>query len=187
MLVLDLETLDVESTAVILSASIVEFTEGDTWDTLLNKALFVKFDAKEQTRDFKRTVSRETLDWWQNQSDEVRKVSLLPSSNDVSASEGIQLIKDYIEKYDTSSQPIVWARSGFDFMVICSLCNAMNVPHVVKHSRFRDIRTAVDILASNSNGGYCDVNLPGFDKSVVQKHNPIHDICYDALQLLYPN
>ena len=185
MLVFDIETLDTESTAVVLSASIVYFEENDTWESLLDKALFVKFNAKEQIDKYKRTVSKSTLKWWNEQSDTAKNVSFLPSNKDVGAEEGIDLIKRYLAN-DPANTKIIWTRGSLDSMVFESLTNAVGTLPLVKYNQYRGIRTGIDILASNSSKGYCDVNLPGFDVNKVVKHDPVHDICYDALMLLYP-
>lgn len=185
MLVFDIETLDTESTAVVLSASIVYFEENDTWESLLEKALFVKFNAKEQIDKYKRTVSKSTLKWWNEQSDEAKRVSFTPSKLDIGAEEGIDKIKRYLAN-EPANTKIIWTRGSLDSMVFESLTNAVGTAPLIRYNQYRDIRTGIDILASDSANGYCDVGLPGFDVSKVQKHNPIHDICYDALMLLYP-
>ena len=50
MFMFDIETLDAESTAVVLSASIIHFEIGEqyTYEQLLERACFVKFNAQEQ-------------------------------------------------------------------------------------------------------------------------------------------
>lgn len=186
MLVFDIETLDTESTAVVLSASIVYFHENSTWESLLDEALFVKFNAKEQIDKYKRTISKDTLKWWEGQSIEAKKVSILPSPNDVSTGDGINMIKRYLAK-DPANTKIIWTRGSLDSMVFESLTRSVGTTPLVMHNQYRDIRTAIDILATDSTKGYCDVNLPGFDVTKVIKHNPIHDVCYDALQILYPS
>ena len=69
MFCFDVETLGVESTSVILSYAIVYF-DPDTrpsYQQLLDKTLFVKLDAKDQIKNYKRTVSKDTIDWWSKQ------------------------------------------------------------------------------------------------------------------------
>ena len=74
----DIETLGVESTTVILSAAIIHFNPEDkpSYDDLLNKALCVKFDSRDQVTRLKRTVDKNTIKWWGEQSEYVRNLAL---------------------------------------------------------------------------------------------------------------
>jgi hypothetical protein len=67
----DIETLDTESSAVVLSASIIHFDLGSTftYEELLSNAMFVKFNVKEQIKDYKRTMNKRTVEWWNQQHD----------------------------------------------------------------------------------------------------------------------
>ena len=186
MLVLDIETLDIESTAVVLSASMVYFDENDTWESLLKKAVFVKFDAKDQIKNYKRTVSKDTLSWWNTQSDDARNVSFNPKPDDVTVEKGISILREYL-KNDTNPTKIIWVRGSLDQMVIDSLCRSAKLEPLARYNHYRDIRTGIDILSESSVNGYCEVRCDNFNKDWVQKHNPIHDIAYDAMQLLHPN
>ena len=69
MFMFDVETLNAESTAVVLSASIIHFEVGQkySYEDLLARALFVKFDAKEQIEKYKRSADKETIEWWSKQ------------------------------------------------------------------------------------------------------------------------
>ena len=185
MLVFDIETLDLESTCVILSAAMVYFEENSTYESIVENSLFVKFDAKEQIQKYKRTVSKSTLDWWAKQCDFARNTSLTVSKNDISAYDGIKLLRDYL-KVDPSPNKIIWTRGNLDQLAIDSLCNAVGVPPLLKYNQYRDVRTGLDLLASTSENGYCKVSLPDFTIQKVVKHDPVSDAAYDAIMLLYP-
>lgn len=186
MFVMDIESLDVDSTAVILSCAIVYFEEGSTFESLLKETLFVKFDAKEQIQKYKRTVSKSTLAWWAKQSDHAKAISFKPSAiQDVPAIEGINKLRMYLER-DPNPKKIIWTRGTLDSMCIESLCRAADIPALVLYNQIQDVRTAINLLSPSATNGYCEVDYPGFDKSKVQKHDPVHDVCYDAIQLLYP-
>lgn len=185
MFMLDIETLDVESTAVILSASIVLLEENSTFDSLLSSCLFVKFDSKEQIQKYKRTISKDTLEWWSKQSDHAKSISLTPSLTDISAVAGIEAIRSYLSK-DPSAKKIIWTRGSFDSMVLDSLCRALDIPVLIRYNQYMDLRTGINLLSKSPNNGYCEVNHPDFDIKKVQRHDPRHDICHDGMQLLYP-
>lgn len=192
--VFDVETMDLESTGIILNAAIVYFDlELDSiqdespdvfFQRLLDRTLFVKFDSKDQHR-MGRTVSKSCLDWWATQDAAVRKFSLAPSDQDVSAAEGVQLIKDYIATHGDADS-FVWIRGTLDQLVLDSLCRKLGfdgTADFAHYNRWCDIRTMLRLCKdTTSRRGYC--KIPKFNLDLVAKHNPIHDVCYDALQIL---
>ena len=182
MFILDLETLDIESSAVILSAAILHFDETKeyAYDQLLSRTCFVKFNLKEQVQQYKRTVSKETIAWWKSQSEETKKVSFYPSDRDTNLLVGLNKLKDYVDSNE--GERIVWVRGTLDQITFNSLCKAAKFPPLFPFKNYMETRTAINLLKETAKSGYCDV--PGFDKNLVIKHNPIHDVCYDALQIL---
>lgn len=187
MFMFDIETLDTESTAVILSASIIQFdlNETYTYEQLLEKALFVKFDVKEQIENYKRTISKQAVEWWGKQHSHVRKLSVTPSEEDVSASEGLLQIKEYITKHSSGQDEAFWARGSLDQMAIDSLSYKLGIEPIAPYYVWRDVRTAVDILCESSNNGYCTVKHPSFQQHQVIKHHPTHDCALDIMMLMY--
>lgn len=187
MFVFDIETLGVESTTVILSAAIIHFdpTEKPDYDKLLADSLFVKFDAKEQIEQYKRTITKSTIDWWAGQHSAVRKMSFDPDPiKDLPATEAFAKINDYMKRFPNYDKCVVWARGSLDQMAIDSLARKVGVPEITRYNLWRDVRTAIDCLYDGNNG-YCDVDHPTFKSYDVVKHNPIHDAALDVMQLLY--
>lgn len=182
MYMFDIETLDTESTAVVLSAAIVFFEQGDDYETLLNKSLFVKFNSKIQTAKYGRTISKETLEWWANIHPSIRKTSFDPSPDDLSPEDAINALKKYIAKYGDA---LIWARGSLDQMVIDSLTLKLGMDRILPYNKWRDVRTGVECLCSTANNGYCEIDHPTFAKHNVIKHDPVHDCAYDAMMLLY--
>ena len=185
MFMFDIETLDVESTTVILSAAIIRFDPTDgtrTYDDYLKDALFVKFDAQEQMSMYKRTVSRETMEWWAKQHDYVRKTSFTPNKDDLSVIEGLEKIVEYIGK---DRETTFWARGSLDQMAIDSLCKVAGVELIAPYHVWRDIRTALDCLTETSKQGYCQLKIPFDVGSNVIKHHPTHDCAYDIMMLVH--
>lgn len=180
MYIFDIETLGTESTSVVLSASVIEFeaTEKYTYEELLSKALFVKFNVKEQIETYNRTVDKDAISWWKKQTEYAQSISLKPTSMDLSVIQGIQNLKDYIDPKQK-----IWARGSLDQMVIDSLCRSAKVESISQYNNWRDIRTAIDLLKDTANNGYCDI--PNFNKQDVIKHHPTHDCAYDIMMLLY--
>jgi hypothetical protein len=191
----DIETLDLESTAVILSAAITCFELNDAnlyssstelFNELLKRGHLIKFDAKDQV-SLGRTVGKSTLDWWATQDKEVRKYSLTPTPNDVSAKEGIERIINYVKFWGGQKDGLFWIRGGLDQLCTESLCKkvgyANGVGDILHYNRWCDVRTFLRLMKDTTDRqGYCTV--PDFDKNLVAKHNPLHDVCYDALMML---
>lgn len=185
MFILDIETLGVESTAVVLSAALIHFDpeKQPTYQDMLDDACFVKFNAKQQL-DAGRTVSKSTLDWWKTQHEYVKKVSLDPSRDDMTVENGMQKFYDYMAKFPNPHKQTMWARGSIDQLSIDSLAVKFGLQEITPYNVWRDVRTAVDILYGTTNG-YVDVVHPTFKRHEVIKHHPVHDAAYDAMQILY--
>lgn len=190
--VFDIETLSTESTAVVLSAAIVyvDLTkESHTWESLYSDSLFVKFSVEEQAKTFKRLIEKSALDWWEKQCDITKKLSLYPKKSDLDAKSGIQILRKYITEHADPAKTLCWIRGSIDQLCIDSLAKNCGEEAIFPYANYRDVRTYVDIVATNPVRGYCGIDktkYPGYDRNKVIKHDPISDICLDALMILYP-
>lgn len=185
MFMFDIETLGVDSNAVILSAALVYFEPGknQSYQDLLDGACYVKFNAKEQIA-MKRSVDLGTLEWWKNQHQYVRQLALEPSGDDVTAVEGLTILNNYMNKFTNSRKQTMWARGSLDQLAIDHLAGKVDCQPFTGYNMWRDVRTAVDILYGTTNG-YCEVEYPGFERAAVIKHHPVHDCALDAMMLMY--
>lgn len=185
MLIFDVETLATESTCVVLSAAMIYFdpTTKPTYQSLLDSAVFVKFDAKEQVK-LGRKVDKATLEWWDRQPAFVKSKSFDRSDDDVSAAEGLQILKNYITNTPLKENQTIWIRGSLDQLSIDSLAKTIDTAPIMPYNMYRDIRTAVDMLYGTTNG-YVDIIHPEFDKHLVVKHVPYHDCAFDAMMLCY--
>jgi len=186
MFMFDIETLGVESTSIVLSAAIIHFEFGDTrtFQELVDSACFVKFDVKEQKEEMNRVYSQGTIDWWKKQSEIARKTSLHPNPNiDVFAVAGIEKIRSYMMDHGGTNQ-IIWARGSLDQMAFDSLCYSAKIEPLVRFNKWRDVRTAVDLLASDASDGYCKIKNFNPDLHVI-KHIPQQDCALDIMMLLH--
>lgn len=182
--IFDVETMGIESTCVILSAAMTYVGDENnyTYDDLLKSSIFVKFDAHEQL-NAGRTVTQSTVDWWKSLDKEIIRKSYKPSTEDISVNLGLSKLRDFYNENKKSKNDIVWIRGQLDSLAIDSLANSFNQEIIVPWWNYRDVRTAIDLLKATGKRGYC--NIPNFDKSIVKKHDPIHDCVYDAMMLLY--
>ena len=192
MLCFDVETLGAESNSVILSAAIVyiDINAKNTWETLYENTLFVKFNVREQIQKYNRVTDKDTITWWNKQCDIAKNQSYIPSKNDLPAKEAIACIRKYIKSKCDPKTTLIWTRGSLDRSVIDSLCKVTGDEPIMQYANYRDMRTYVDLVATEPVRGYCSINAesyPGvWDRNVVIKHNPIDDVVLDALMLLYP-
>jgi hypothetical protein len=186
----DIETLDVESSAAVLSIAMIEFAldEKPVYKDLLNRAHFIKLDAREQITKYKRTVDKATLEWWSKRSKLVRDVSLTPKPDDLPLLEGLEKIRTLSGcsmDMKKNFQVMFWQRGGLDQVVFESLCRSADHPVFTHYSNWRDVRTALDLTVEGCVHGYAPV--PWMDQDTVHKHDPVADCAYDICQLLVNN
>jgi hypothetical protein len=187
MIVYDVETLGKESNATILSMAAVYFDpeKKTTPQEMRDNAFFVKLKAEDQIKRLGRTVTKSSLSWWNKQCDNVKEVSLRPKPDDVTIEVGIEGLREWAKKMDPRGKCIVWARGNLDQLVLDSMEEKLEVEPVFFFNRWRDVRTAIDLL-KNTTTGYCQVDYPGFNASLdITKHNPIDDCVFDAMMLMY--
>ena len=187
MFVYDVETLGKESSAVILSMACVYFDpiKKPSPDEMRETAFFAKFNAKDQMERLGRTMTRSSLDWWAKQCDNVKAISFKPSDNDVLIEDGIEAMRAWSKTFPLNDKCWVFARGNLDQLVLDSIEEKLGIEPVFFFNRWRDVRTAIDLLKGTTSG-YCKVDYPGFDPYLhITKHNPIDDCIYDAMMLQY--
>ena len=187
MFMFDVETLNKNSSSVILSMACIHFDPDakPSPETLRKDSIFIKFDAQEQIKQYKRSVSKSTIDWWAKQCENARIKSFKPSDIDVSAKNGLEQLSKWANTYGNDKKKWVWARGNLDQSVLDSLCDDVEIEPVFEYHRWRDVRTAVDFLYNTENG-YCKIEYPGFDSFLhVTKHNPVDDCILDVMMILY--
>lgn len=188
--VFDIETLGIESTAVVLSAALL-YVDPDTLPTdnnkayaaLLKECCVVKFDAQEQIEHTPaRTVDTGTVAWWTKQSYAAKNFSLRRGEIEYSVKDGSEKLVEYLKSKPNALKLPIWVRGSLDQPLYGSLLRSFQLPELMRYNNFRDVRTAVELLYPSSAAGY--VEIPDFNDAVVIKHIPTHDCVYDALQLL---
>lgn len=183
----DIETLGIESNSIVLSAAIIYFDldERPTLKELIDRALFVKFDAVEQKKAG-RSITPSTLTWWKEQHEYIRKLSFAPRDDDYSMVDGINELRKYVKKYGNGKSDMMWARGGLDQMAIESLARTAGVESFHDYNAWMDIRTALRCLKGNCNDrGY--VHLPDtiMESYEVTKHHPRDDSALDIMMILH--
>jgi len=187
---LDIETLGVESTSVILSVGILYISDTRTrsYQDVLENSIFIKINAKDQIENYKRTVDKNTIEWWKKQGDLQRKYSYVPSSKDVPVTQAIKMCRNWVNSQE-NTKAMVWTRGSMDSSCLDSLFKAAGEDELFPYNQYRDVRTAIDLIYPNtSKNGYVEVDqdkCPGFSLDLVLKHHPVHDSAADICMLLY--
>jgi len=192
MFILDTETLGMDSSSVILSIALLHFdeTKDNTLESLCENTLFLKLLAKEQINEYNRIVDKSTIEWWNKQCDLAKDFSFKPKKSDITVKEAITCLRNYISKYSKDpDKEICWIRGTLDQMVLDSLFNVVNEKKLFYYSNYRDVRTFLAFNTETGMKGYAEIDpelYPGtWNKEDVIKHNPVYDVAYDALQILY--
>ena len=97
---------------------------------------------------------------------------------------GMQKFYNYMAKFPNAKDQTMWARGSLDQLSIDSLAVKFGLEEITGYNKWRDVRTAVDILYGTSNG-YVEVDHPLFVRHEVIKHHPVHDCALDAMMLMY--
>lgn len=187
MYCLDIETLGVESSSVILSAAIIYWSPDEDFDyaELLKRGLYVKFSADAQIK-MGRTVDKGTVEWWSKQGEYQRKLALSRGPDDLSPEDGIAKLRAYYKDVaQADKNKIIWTRGSLDQVCIDSLSRQLKVEDVAPYNVYRDVRTSIDLLCDSAKSGYCEVDHPTFSQFDVIKHHPLHDCAYDIMMLRY--
>jgi len=187
--VLDLETLDTESTSVILSAALVYFEVKlpFTVAELKQQSICVKFDVADQRTNYKRTVSKDTLTWWSKQSRESQIKSLLPSSADLSAEDGLDALADFFHSHGATKNSYIYSRGSFDNIILESLNRAVGNKPLVHFANYRDTRTFISVMYPAAVNNYVEVDktlCTDYDEAAFVHHDPVSDVIKDICMML---
>lgn len=188
---IDFETLSPKHNATVIDLAVVSFNDEDyenlpTFAELKQRALRIKFRLKDQNRH----ISKSTLEWWKQQSPEA-KLNLVPSDQDVSVEQGVDIFLDFLEKNNVHYwNSHLWARGpDFDVCILQDLIMQRlglvdNDPDrmPINFSRTRDVRTAIE-----QNMGQRNVCVAPIKKELLTgfvHHDSVSDVCRDVLMLL---
>jgi hypothetical protein len=190
MFMFDVETLGKESNSVILSMAAIHFDPANPkpYKEYKDSAFFVKFEVEDQIKRLDRKVGKSTMQWWAKQCDNVKAVSFKPNKFDVKFEDGYEQMRKWANTFN-EPKSWVWARGNLDQLILDSFEEQLGIEPIWPFARWRDVRTAIDIMYETDKG-YINVVTPpwvdAFDPKLhVTKHNPIDDCAFDIMQLLY--
>ena len=183
-IIYDFETLGDQYNGVAVSLAVLKFNENNytlnpyNYNDLVSQAEFIKFDVEEQVKTYKRKISKDTLEWWNKQSEQARE-QLKPSPSDVSISDLWKLLTDYMQGMDVRR---VYTRGNmFDPVLMESLLYACDKGIPYPWWNVRDTRSFLDGLLWGS-----DINdkfMPDGCADDFIHHDPRHDIALDVMRM----
>lgn len=113
---IDLETLDTETSAVVTSIGIVCFDR----HLVLDK-LEVHVDIQNQLEFFNRTINKDTLCWWLKREDNARKALTDGQDESMALPQALSRVTNFI-KANNDGSTIVWGNgASFDNAILASL------------------------------------------------------------------
>jgi len=181
----DFETLSQDQQkGVVTSFAMISFSEQRyvnnpyTYEELIDISKYIKFDVEEQVTKFGRKISKETVEWWNEQGEEAKK-QIRPSDVDQSIDSFYEFIVNNcvcanIKKSFTRG-------NTFDPMFLQYLMVDTGHQDPFHWRTVRDTRSMIEGMSfgMNLNNGF----TPGELASKFVKHDPRHDIAMDVMRM----
>lgn len=180
--IIDMETLGKSDSSVILSIGVLACPEEYTTDinALLKNGYYAKLNREEQF-NAGRTADKDTIEWWQSQSDSAKEV--ITNTNLKSITKAQLEIRAFMFEHGYSrKESRIWSRGMIDqrwWQSLCKTCQKYDkdITDFLPFWLWRDTRTALEILTGDPN---CD-NLVNTNNVI--KHNALYDCVLDYLKL----
>lgn len=149
-----------------------------TYDELLKRTKFMKFDVEEQVKKYNKRIEQETLDWWADQGKEAKWI-LKPGKDDKPLAD----IVEFIDQFDPEKIELCYTRGNtFDPMFLDQIfLRDLNEPMKIAWWTIRDTRSFIDALVYGTDMSNKFV-LPEWEEKFVA-HDPRHDIVVDVLRM----
>jgi hypothetical protein len=181
--VVDLETLDISPSAVILTIGAVMF-DINTIDVLdrpredNRREMHLHLENRAQMLNLGRTVTPSTIQWWTKQDEEAKKAIFCDASKYLTLKNALLQLTEFI-----GDKKVYFRGTDFDGAILEHAYQQCELKAPWKYNAKRDIRTFID-AKTGSDCGYID----GLDKpDWITKHRADHDALWDAYQLQLAN
>jgi hypothetical protein len=184
-IIYDFETLSQDQRrGVVTSFAMLPFTQTRFKDNpyefeeLIESCKYIKFDVQDQVDNYKRTMSKDTVQWWSEQGPEARK-QIAPSKNDVSISEFYKWITENAECGIIKKS---YTRGNtFDPMFLQYIMAQTGNPDPFHWRTVRDTRSMIEGMSFGMN--LENSFMPGKLADKFVKHDPRHDIAMDVMRM----
>lgn len=159
-----------------------------TFDELISESVRDKFKARAQMNEQGYILEPGTVQWWKEQSKEVRERVLNPTDEDITIREFCDNIIEYLSK----TKPYYWwSRSNtFDPIILQRLMTDLGLwrefdeKKLLKFWAVRDVRTYIDAKFNFAKGMQSFIPMKDEERwnRVYMQHNSQHDIAGDILR-----
>lgn len=196
-LLIDVETLGVDSNAVLLQIAGVVTDSELSVDDMLASRFQIKLDARQQ-KDSGRTIDAATLKFWKEQPIEVREQVILPSKQDKSMNDAIDEFERIVKQQgfdpERNFNSMIFQRGSKDTDWLTNMWVQNHRPTtLLPWYKVFDIRTAFNVLGvSPKLNGYPDLydianlelksKLDALDQLELA-HNAMHDVGREVIML----
>ena len=175
----DIETLDLVPTGVVLSLGVCTFniTRQDSFEELVAQSTNILLDKSIQILSG-RTVSQDTMNWWEQQGMEAQLV-LNPEHASDPNTLFTELNKHYTKVgFQPDRKKTRWfSRGYFDIAFMDDFCRTFQLDPMIKFWTWRDVRSFLDGQGLGSQNQKMD------QPAGMIPHNSAHDAAFDAFMM----
>jgi len=138
-IMIDIETLDIRPTAVILSVAAVAFNRSD--ENYNIEPFDVKIDSLDQDASYQRTIDPDTEKWWEQQTEIARDAAF---NGQITLRHALHKLTFFIRNNTNIETVRVWAKSpGFDLAIIKNALEYFKYNTPWQYQNERDVRTYI--------------------------------------------
>jgi hypothetical protein len=186
-LIFDFETLSQNPiNGALVSCALLTFDmdilplNGYTYEELLSRVKYFKFNVKDQVEFWNRRVDPKTLEWWQQQSKEAL-ATIKPSKEDLP-------LKDFMPWFTSNFnrdklQYIFTRNNTFDPVIIQSICTDYIPEQAIPYDWWKIRDTKSFIMGLTYGHNIKDNFIPPEADGKYVKHDPRHDVVLDVMRL----
>jgi hypothetical protein len=184
-LIIDFETLSQNPiNGALVSCALLTFemdillVNGYTYEKLLSKVEYFKFEVKSQVTNWNRRIDPKTLEWWKQQSKDALD-SIKPSEEDKQLTEFIPWL---VSHFNRDKLDYIFSRNNtFDPVIIQSICSDLNLPLPYDWWKIRDTKSFIMGLTYTAN--IKDNFIPAEAENKYVTHDPRHDVVLDVMRM----
>ena len=182
----DFETLGQDQrNSVVVSYAMITFSENRyienpyTYKELLDSCRYIKFEVEDQIVNYHRTISKETVEWWNSQGEEAKK-QLRPNAE---KDRNIDTLYEFIiNNCDHNKVKKVYTRGNtFDPMFLQYIMLDTGHRDPFHWRTTRDTRSMIEGMSFGMNVD--NSFMPSGLKDCFVKHDPCHDIAMDIMRM----
>ena len=184
--IFDFETLSSDvNRGVVLSIGLLTYTSSRfsndpyTYEELLENTKYMKFDVTEQVKKYDRKIQKSTLDWWNTQGIEAKKVLDPDPSIDQSID---KLYNFFVINVNMNNLKTVFTRGNtFDIPILEGILKETGNDIPYPFWMVRDTRSYLDglLYGANTRNSY----IPEGCKEKFVAHDARHDVVMDVMRM----